>query len=58
MLWDEYCLIRLSVQYQGRQFLVWRVIRHGSNSVRFEVYQTMLKRDSSGSDWRSSLLSR
>ncbi len=45
MLWDEYCLIRLSVQYRGRAIpLVWRVIRHGSSSVRFEVYQAMLKR--------------
>ncbi len=44
-LWDEYCLIRLSVQYRGRGIpLVWRVIRHGSSSVRFCVYQTMLKR--------------
>lgn len=47
MLWDEYCLIRLSIQYRGRAVpLVWRVIRHGSSSVRFEVYQTMLKRAS------------
>ena len=45
MLWDEYCLIRLSVQYRGRAVpIVWRVIRHGSSSVRFEVYQAMLKR--------------
>jgi hypothetical protein len=45
LLWDEYCLIRLSVQYRGRAVpLVWRVIRHGSSSVRFEVYQAMLKR--------------
>lgn len=45
MLWDEYCLIRLSVQYRGRAVpIVCRVIRHGSSSVRFEVYQTMLKR--------------
>ena len=45
LLWDEYCLIRLSVQYRGRAVpLVWRVIRHGSSSVRFEVYQTMLNR--------------
>jgi hypothetical protein len=47
MLWDEYCLIRLSVQYRGRAIpLVWRVVRHGSSSVRFEVYQAMLKRAS------------
>jgi len=45
LLWNEYCLIRLSVQYRGRAIpLVWRVIRHGSSSVSFEVYQTMLKR--------------
>lgn len=45
MLWDEYCLIRLSLQYRGRAVpIVWRVIRHGSSSVRFEVYQAMLKR--------------
>lgn len=45
MLWNEYCLIRLSIQYRGRAVpLVWRVIRHGSSSVRFEVYQAMLKR--------------
>ncbi len=45
MLWDEYCLIRLSVQYRGRAIpLVWRVIRHGSSSVGFEIYQVMLKR--------------
>lgn len=47
MLWDEYCLIQLSVQYRGRAVpLIWRVIRHGSSSVRFEVYQAMLKRAS------------
>lgn len=47
MLWDEYCLIRLSLQYRGRAIpLVWRVIRHGSSSVRFETYQLMLKRAS------------
>jgi hypothetical protein len=35
MLWDEYCLIRLSIQYRGRAIpLVWRVIQHGSSSVR------------------------
>jgi len=45
MLWDEYCLIRLSVQYRGRAVpLVWRVIRHGSSSVQFSVYQAMLSR--------------
>ena len=45
MLWDKYCLIRLSVQYRGRAVpLVWRVVQHHSSSVRFSVYQAMLKR--------------
>lgn len=45
MLWDELCLIRLSIQYRGRAVpLIWRVLRHGSSSVRFEVYQALLKR--------------
>lgn len=45
MLWDEFCLIRLSIQYRGRAVpLLWRVLRHGSSSVRFEVYQDLLKR--------------
>lgn len=45
MLWDEYCLVRVSVQYRGRAIpLVWRVLRHSSSSVKFEVYQGMLKR--------------
>ncbi|MBD1944375.1 hypothetical protein H6F50_18785 [Coleofasciculus sp. FACHB-712] len=35
MLWDEYCLIRFSIQYRGRAIpLVWRVLHYGSSSVR------------------------
>jgi hypothetical protein len=45
MLWDEYCLIRLSIQYRGRAIpLVWRVMKHRSSSVDFAAYQPMLKR--------------
>jgi len=44
MLWDEYCLIRLLVQYRRRAIpLMWRVIRHHSSSVQFRIYQVMLK---------------
>jgi len=47
MLWDEYCLIRLSIQYRGHAIpRVWRVIRLERSSVRFDVYQSMLKRAS------------
>jgi hypothetical protein len=43
MLWNPYCLIRLSVIYRGRAVpLVWRVIEHGSAAVSFETYQDLL----------------
>jgi hypothetical protein len=45
MLWDEYCLIRLSIAYRGRAIpLVWRLMKHRSSSVEFAAYQAMLKR--------------
>src|SRR5436190_7511133 len=44
MLWNTYCLIRLSVIYRGRAVpLVWRVIEHGSAAVSFETYQDLLE---------------
>lgn len=43
MLWNTYCLIRLSVIYRGRAVpLVWRVIEHGSAAVSYEVYKVLL----------------
>jgi hypothetical protein len=43
MLWDQFCVIRLSVVYRGRAIpLIWRVIEHGSSSVHFIVYQDLL----------------
>jgi len=43
MLWNTYCLIRLSVIYRGRAVpLVWRVIEHGSAAVSLETYQDLL----------------
>jgi hypothetical protein len=43
MLWNTYCLIRLSVSYRGRAVpLVWRVLEHGSAAVSFETYQDLL----------------
>lgn len=44
MLWNTYCLIRLSVIYRGRAVpFVWRVIEHGSAAVSFETYQDLLE---------------
>jgi hypothetical protein len=43
MLWDQYCLIRISVIYRGRAVpLVWDVITHGSSSVAFATYRPLL----------------
>lgn len=45
MLWDQYCMIRVSVIYRGRAVpLVWQVVEHGSAQVGFEVYRPLLQR--------------
>ena len=45
MLWDTYCMVRLSVIYRGRAVpLVWMVIEHGSATVAYEVYEALLDR--------------
>ena len=45
MLWNTYCLIRLSVIYRGRAVpLVWCVLEHGSAQVTFAAYQELLNR--------------
>lgn len=45
MLWDRYCLIRVCVQYRGRAVpIAWRVMEHGSSSVKFNDYQPLLRR--------------
>jgi hypothetical protein len=43
MLWNQYCLIRLSVVYRGRAVpVVWEVMEHGSSSVTHEAYAGLL----------------
>jgi len=43
MLWNQYCLIRLSVVYRGRAVpVVWDVIEHGSSSVTHAAYAALL----------------
>ena len=47
MLWDTFCVIRLSVIYRGRAIpVIWRVLEHGSSSVRFIRYQDLLEKAS------------
>ena len=44
MLWNTYCLIRLSVIYRGRGVpLVWEVIEHQSSTVGLGHYQGLLQ---------------
>ena len=43
MLWNEYCLIRLSIIYRGRAVpLIWQVIEHPSSSVTLLAYRHLL----------------
>jgi hypothetical protein len=44
MLWETYCLVRISLLYRGRAIpLVWTVLEHPSSSVAYEVYEGMLE---------------
>lgn len=43
MLWNTYCIVRLSLVYRGRAVpIVWKVLEHGSSSIAYEVYQALL----------------
>ncbi len=43
MLWNTYCIVRLSLIYRGRAIpIVWEVLQHGSSSVSFQDYQALL----------------
>lgn len=43
LLWEQYCIVRISVIYRGRAVpLVWTVLEHGSSSVAYSVYASLL----------------
>lgn len=43
LLWNRYCIIRISVIYRGRAVpLVWEVVEHRSSSVAYEAYAALL----------------
>jgi hypothetical protein len=45
MLWNTYCMVRLSVIYRGRAVpLVWCVLEHGSAMVAYDVYKALLEK--------------
>jgi hypothetical protein len=44
MLWNRYCVIRISLIYRGRAVpLVWEVLEHSSSSVAYETYAALLE---------------
>lgn len=45
MLWNTYCLVRLSLIYRGRAVpIVWNVLEHSSASIAYEDYQALVDR--------------
>jgi hypothetical protein len=43
MLWNTYCLVRISLVYRGRAIpMVWTVLEHSSSSVAYDVYKELL----------------
>jgi hypothetical protein len=43
MLWDQYCIIRISVIYRGRAVpIVWQALEHNSANVSYEIYGHLL----------------
>ena len=45
MLWETYCMIRISIVYRGRAIpLVWDVLEHQSAQVGYEAYRHLLDR--------------
>lgn len=45
ILWNQYCMIQLSVVCCGRAVpLLWRVLEHGSATVAFKEYKPLLRK--------------
>ena len=45
MLWESYCLVRISLVYRGRAIpIVWTVLEHASSSIAYEVYKGLLEK--------------
>ncbi len=43
MLWNTYCIVRVSLIYRGRAIpIVWKVLEHGSATIAYEDYYTLL----------------
>jgi hypothetical protein len=45
MLWNQFCVMRLSIVYRGRAIpVIWRVLAHRSSSVKLAVYQDLFEK--------------
>lgn len=45
MLWNQFCVMRLSVVYRGRAIpVIWRVLAHRSSRVKLAVYQDLFEK--------------
>ena len=43
LLWEQYCIIRISVVFRGRAVpIIWQVLAHGSSAVSYATYQELL----------------
>jgi hypothetical protein len=43
LLWDQYCVVRISVVFRGRAVpVIWQVLAHGSSAVSYTTYQELL----------------
>lgn len=43
LMWDAYCIVRISLIYRGRAIpMVWKVLQHPSSSVAYEAYADLL----------------
>jgi hypothetical protein len=43
LLWDAYCIVRISLIYRGRAIpMVWKVLQQPSSSVAYEAYSDVL----------------
>lgn len=43
LLWNQYCIVRISVVFRGRAVpVVWQVLAHGSSAVSYATYKELL----------------
>ena len=57
LLWERYCVIRISLIYRGRAIpLVWQVIEHASSSIAFTTYEALLDKAATLLPWHCEIV--